>query len=402
MATIQHADLFFQEGSSNKVYHLQLMSYGDGHAVNFQYGRRGGSLNEGTKISGATLQSATKVYNNILNQKLAKGYDISSTSGVDTRYTGPTYATATVPQTRQTDRPARPSSGFSTLQRRVVDWNDEVSNEPSVEMSPTTRDVIFVPQLLNVIEEEDIETYLNDDRFYMQEKIDGNHQAFHKTAGEVMVTNKKGLSIGFPESLKSAIQTEKDLLVDAEIIGDKFYAFDILEANGDDLRNLGYGKRYEVLKTLFSLSAFNASNIVLVPLAVGTRAKKALYKRLKEWGREGVVFKRLDAPYRPGKAHEDMWKFKFYSDVSCRVKAGREGKRSIGLELLKNGKWESVGNVTIGSPKIPLPTPGQIVDVKYLYAYKGGSLYQPVFKGVRNDVDENECIIAQLKYKPEE
>jgi len=412
MATINHADLFFQEGNSDKVYHLQLMSYGDGHSVNFQYGRRGGTLNEGTKISGATLQAATKVYNRILNEKLGKGYQEIQASGVDTSFTGPTYAPATVPS--RTARPARPpqTPGFSVPQRRVVDWGDEdevpAINETVAEEA-IAREVIFVPQLLNVIEEEDIETYLTDDRFCAQEKKDGRHQPFHKTAGEIMVTNKKGLSIGFPESLKAAIQTEKDLLVDAEIIGDKFYAFDILEANGDDLRGMGYGKRYEVLKTLFSLSAFNHSNIVLVPMAVGTKAKRAMYNRLKREGREGMVFKLLDAPYSPGKAHAAMWKCKFYAELSARVCEGREGKRSVGVELLQTGNradleglWKFMGNVTI-PPNKDVPTVGSVVEIRYLYVDgPNGSLYQPFYKELRDDVDPGECLMTQVKYKPQE
>jgi bifunctional non-homologous end joining protein LigD len=98
-----------------------------------------------------------------------------------------------------------------------------------------------------------------------------------------------------------------------------------------------------------------------------------------------------------------MWKYKFLADASCRVKEGRPGKRSVGLELLdENGQWVSVGNVTIGSPKIPLPLPGQVIDVIYLYAHRGGALYQPIFNGVRDDINENDCAMSQLKYKAEE
>ena len=42
-----------------------------------------------------------------------------------------------------------------------------------------------------------------------------------------------------------------------------------------------------------------------------------------------------------------------------------------------------------------------IIEVRYLYAYKGGSLYQPTFLDVRTDIDEQECLLSQLKYKKE-
>jgi bifunctional non-homologous end joining protein LigD len=48
------------------------------------------------------------------------------------------------------------------------------------------------------------------------------------------------------------------------------------------------------------------------------------------------------------------------------------------------------------------PPIGSVVDIKYLYAYKGGCLYQPSFKGIRDDVDPEECTTSKLKYKTEE
>ena len=41
----------------------------------------------------------------------------------------------------------------------------------------------------------------------------------------------------------------------------------------------------------------------------------------------------------------------------------------------------------------------QIVEVRYLYAYPGGSLYQPVYLGARDDIQLDDCTIQQLKFK---
>jgi len=47
-----------------------------------------------------------------------------------------------------------------------------------------------------------------------------------------------------------------------------------------------------------------------------------------------------------------------------------------------------------------VPEVGQIVDIRYLYAFKeSNALYQPVFLGVRKDVELHECVLSQLKYK---
>jgi bifunctional non-homologous end joining protein LigD len=394
MNTIQHADLFFCEGNSDKEYHLQLVQSGEDYSVTFQYGRRGSALNDGTKIFGATLPAAQKVYNKVLGEKLGKGYQ--EQSGVS----APRMAPAAAPQ-----RTAVPTMGV--VSKRKINWNPreqiiESEAKPEVSLEPTQDDIIFIPQLLNVIEESEIETYLRDDRYVGQEKKDGRHQPFHKKAGEVIVTNKKGKSIGFPESLKTAIKTDGDLLVDAEIIGDVFHAFDLLEANGKDLRGLGYLARYNYLKEMLFATDTFSSQVRLVPLAVGYKAKKALYTRLKAEKREGMVFKLFDAPYTPGKAHTAMFKCKFYAELSARVCKGREGKRSVGVELLDGSVWKFMGNVTI-PPNKDVPAVGSVIEIRYLYVDgPDGSLYQPFYKEPRDDVDPEECLMSQVKYKPKE
>jgi len=40
-----------------------------------------------------------------------------------------------------------------------------------------------------------------------------------------------------------------------------------------------------------------------------------------------------------------------------------------------------------------------VVEVHYLYALKGGSLYQPVYLGPCDDIESWECVVGQLKYK---
>jgi len=48
------------------------------------------------------------------------------------------------------------------------------------------------------------------------------------------------------------------------------------------------------------------------------------------------------------------------------------------------------------------PQLGSIAEIKYLYAYRGGCMYQSSFKEIRDDVDVDECLLSQLKYKFEE
>jgi bifunctional non-homologous end joining protein LigD len=98
----------------------------------------------------------------------------------------------------------------------------------------------------------------------------------------------------------------------------------------------------------------------------------------------------------------DQLKLKFTATASCIVAKVNGTKRSVALELLDGSKRVAVGNVTI-PPSQPIPKAGSVLEVRYLYcAGPGGSLYQPVCLGVRDDVGPEGCTITQLKYKNEE
>ena len=89
-----------------------------------------------------------------------------------------------------------------------------------------------------------------------------------------------------------------------------------------------------------------------------------------------------------------------HATASCVVAAVSATKRSVALELAGEGGGDRVpvGNVTI-PPNHAVPRPGDVVEVRYLYAYPGGSLYQPLYLGRRDDVKPEECLLSQLKFK---
>lgn len=376
--------LYYTQGSSDKEYHVQLLigevSSPNGWVVNFQYGRRGSSLNWGTKTpEPLEYDKAEKVYNKLVGSKIGKGYT-EDPSGIP----GSTHIPPKPTQTGS--QPAAVRSGAPTVitvppvTRRIL-WQEDT--EP------------LLPQLLNEIEEDELESYLTDDSWGAQEKKDGKHLMIRKTGVQVIISNKKGKEIGNadPHDIGGG-----DMVLDAEGIGQTFHVFDLLEHDGKSYRELGYRERH---MKLAGLSLGDA--VKVVPLAVGTRAKRSLIKRLRDENREGIVFKRLDAPYRPGRPNKggDMVKFKFYAEASVIATAGRSGKRSVGMQVYKDGVLTDVGNVTI-PPNKDVPEPGAVIEVRYLYAYRGGSLYQPTYKEPRDDVGHDECVETQLKYKAEE
>jgi predicted DNA-binding WGR domain protein len=72
---VKQIKLYFQEGTSDKVYEIDLCESGDGFLVNFRYGRRGAALKDGTKtIFPVELAEAEKVFHALEHEKRKKGY----------------------------------------------------------------------------------------------------------------------------------------------------------------------------------------------------------------------------------------------------------------------------------------------------------------------------------------
>ncbi len=347
---MQQITLYYREGASDKVYQAAIESQGGGYIVNFAYCRRGATLTTGTKTqTPVDLPTAKRVFDKLIAEKTAKGY----TPGAD----GTPY--------QHSDKQA---SGI-------------------------------LPQLLNTVEHEELETLLNDRQHVMQEKHDGRRLMLRKLTHTITGINKLGVVTGFPAIVAEEIQVaEADFLIDGEIVGEEYHAFDLLELDGDDLRGRTYQERYLHLMNL--LASFCHRHIMLVETAHTPEQKQALFEQLKAEDKEGVVFKRLDAPSVAGRPNSGgpQLKFKFHETASFIV-TKVNGKRSVGLMLFDGDKVVPVGNVTIPQNH-EVPQVGAIVECRYLYAYPGGSIFQPVYLGVRDDIHAEECVVGQLKFKP--
>jgi bifunctional non-homologous end joining protein LigD len=343
--------LYYREGSSDKVYQAAIEPAGELFVVHFAYGRRGSTLTTGTKTSSPVdYDTAKKIFIKLVSEKKAKGY----TEG----------------------------EGGTPYQH---------SNKQSSGI---------LPQLLNPIEEADVERLLYDDDYCAQEKFDGRHILIRKQDEHIEGINKKGLLVGLPESVSNDIRNlPGSFIPDGESIGDDYHAFDLLEQNGENLRPLPYRTRLERLVSLL-LSCANHAHVTFVETAFTTRRKIELWERLRQENREGIVFKRLDAPYTPGKPNSGgpQLKFKFVATLSA-VVAKINTQRSVEISLLKGRSLISCGNVTIPANH-NIPKVGAVVEVRYLYAHReSNALCQPVYLGPRDDVEADECLASQLKYK---
>ena len=343
--------LYYREGASDKVYQAAIEAADGGYVVKFAYGRRGATLATGSKTQEPVdYAGAKRIFEKLVREKAAKGY----TPGED----GTPY--------QHSDKRA---SGI-------------------------------LPQLLNSIYESQMETLLDDRHHVMQEKHDGRRLMLQKQDSTITGINKLGVLTGFPAVVAEEFQVAiADFIIDGEIVGDEYHAFDLLELDGKDLRGRTYKDRYLGLMNL--LASFNHRHISLVESASLPLQKRELFDRIKAGGREGVVFKRNDAMYivgRPSSGGAQL-KFKFQETASFIV-SKVNGKRSVSLTVFDGDQVVSVGNVSI-PPNHDVPPVGAIIESRYLYAHRSGSIFQPVYLGVRDDIRAEECVIGQLKYKSE-
>lgn len=393
--TIHETDLWFTAGASDKEYHASIVREPNGFSVHFTYGRRGSASKSGLKCSGETYDKARKVYVSLVKSKMKKGY-VPNESGQPmsddmdlSEFEVSVPVSPDGPWVKALGAPKKVSPQHSKPKKK---------NRP-------------IPQLLNMIEEDDMLALLKDPAWGAQEKIDGKRITLeYDTAhlGTLKAFNKKGEECLCPHVLVNELADLchsnglKKVLLDGELVGMTYHVFDILEYRDEsvhyDCRGDGYQDRYHILNTFLK----NTPNLKLVPLAITQAQKQALLKKLRKSGAEGIVLKRLKAAYTSGRPNSggDQLKYKFYATASVIIHQVNT-KNSVNMAVLDGDTKVSVGNCTIPAKVKKDLSAGIIIEVRYLYAYKGGSLYQPTYKGIRDDVDAEECVIDQLKYKGE-
>jgi bifunctional non-homologous end joining protein LigD len=379
--TLESITLYFKEGSSDKFYVASITQEGSSYSVPVTWGRRGTSGQYGYKAQNVPLPDAQKAYAKVVKEKTAKGYHPEEGKEIKPHAGIPAEAKVA---TTLTDLDKAWEA------KRKIEWKEDA---PPAKVSSG-----LLPQLLNEIDESEVTKFLNDPLYIAQEKHDGKRRMLRVQSGIVEGINKKGQVVGYPAAFEDAcielVKANKlsGIVLDGEEVGETFHAFDLLSLDGVDLRSMSYIDR---LLKLMDLTISMKSPIKVVATATSPADKAFLYEALKKNGNEGIVFKKATGVHQVG-YHDDMRKFKFTATASVIV-TKHNAKNSVAIAVMNGDKEVPVGNVTmIGHEK---PVPGSIIEVRYLYWYKGGSLFQPRFLGVRDDVFSMDCTIAKLKCK---
>jgi len=189
------------------------------------------------------------------------------------------------------------------------------------------------------------------------------------------------------------------------MIGDVYHAFDLLlEDDGVSkeicLKARTAANRHYRLVTV--LKPFLGDSMKVVDLVVPMESKRTFVALLRNTRKEGVVFKKLDAPYVPGKvenlAKATAVKVKFYSEGTFLVIAWND-KSSVQIAAYDDQGIETiqVGNVTVPAKYVDQINEAMghevkgkrvLIRVRYLYATEARILYQPNL-----DPDDAGCVV---------
>lgn len=367
MSTVKSVELFFQEGSSDKVYNAQIVKDGALYTVKCQWGRRGSTLQEGSKAVKVALAVAEKKFASLVREKTNKGYQEITTD---------VQPAAVAP-------PEGQGSGSKVGGKRAK--------------------VGHAAQLLNPIEEDELHAFMADEQMVAQQKLDGQRVLVH-IGEELIVTNRDGQRTTKVDHRMFAglDYLPHGTVVDGELLGDAYWMFDVLQLAEEDVRERGYLSRWELLEHELEPALTGACKVL--PLAIGKKAKTKLHDNLRKASAEGIVFKHRDAPYTAGRPSsggtQRKHKFVKSADVVVLENAGNAYLMAVydGKQLFEVGKV--FAGTTNASRKVLDAALGRgerpVCEVRYLYATDDHQLYQPVFVRQREDKAAKECLRAQL------
>lgn len=349
--TIKAISMHCNQGTSDKIYNLFIHTDGNLYQVMGEGGRRGGSMKPYPKGEFNTQIEAINVFNKVMSEKITTGYHVL---------------------------------------HEVTDASILMEKKDFIEKKETFR---ISPQLLYAIDMDSAQSYIDDASYIAQEKMDGQRIMIELDWGKVTAFNRKSQEVEIPSAIKDEISSlGKQMVLDGEKVGDMYYIFDLLEESFEDMTQWAYESRLSHLSEIMEDRILH--NVDLTPTAFTPESKKALFENLTNENKEGIVFKHRRQQHQPGR-NKTQLKCKFWSSATCVVNDIND-KRSVGISVDSENGFVKVGNVTI-PPNYEIPKLGDCIEVKYLYYYPQGSLYQPQYLGVRDDVEPD--VVSSLKVK---
>lgn len=275
----KRVNLFKTEGSSDKVYNVELKELDGAWAVHAFNGRRGKALRLQNKGEGLDYDAALAIYDKVVKSKVKGGYT-EHEDGVS--FSGAEFAG------RKTE---------------------------------------FRAQLLNEIALE--EAMQLDSSWLVQEKHDGERRCAYDGGEGPVYANRNGLSVGvqapIDEAFRVLIKEVPGLGIDAEDMGGYLEIFDVIK-DPELPEGASFGQRADRLMLLRHVAYCLGVHEVLrfnVPAPAHSFFQDHL-EALQERGAEGFVLRHRSAAYTPGRPNSGgtALKVKFWKDVTCGLVRG--------------------------------------------------------------------------------
>lgn len=366
-----------QKNGSDKVYNCEIVQAANSelYCLNYSHGATGSSLKGGSKTpSPVSYDKALSAFQKLVSSKVKGGY---------------------------------------------VSADDSVSGGGVV---ASAVEIGFLPQLLNAITPADVDSVLF--RFVtvaLQEKFDGERRMAALVGDKLMFANRRGCEVSLSSDVASdtkklmialrselGFSSEDTLILDGEHMGKSFVIFDMVRFRDGGFSQETFKERAQWLGTLSNLANADSSGFIHVSIPLFTSSVREIehfigLHRVKK--HEGVVIKKASSVYNSGKPASggDALKLKFWESATVLVSEISQHKRSIRVSV--NNDLGGGEALDIGAVSIPvnacIPFVGQLVEVRYLYYFSGGSLFQPTYKGLRTDLGLESACISQLKVKGE-
>ena len=236
--------------------------------------------------------------------------------------------------------------------------------------------------------------YLDSPEWGMSQKIDGQRMVLSIDSGKVIGYNRNGVERDIPATISNYL---KDMPVsftlDGELLNDQYHMFDIVSAPSGTICSWPLERRYQLVCDL----AERMDSSIIRKVKIHTINKREIFDDLLYFKAEGVVFKKLSAPYKSGR-NSNFIKYKFLNEVDCYVtEIGSESKANIVLSMWNGNEFIEVGKCSALTADGPSVKVGDVVTVTCLYVTDSNRLYHTVMPRIRTDKEPQECLIDQLE-----
>lgn len=282
----------------------------------------------------------------------------------------------------------------------------EVKSKPAPTWSPKR-----VPMAFEHADPNDVEQFINDPKYFFQQKVDGirgqlviepgKKPWFRNRSGDQLV-NASANAVADPilAKLGSTLPAGgPSYVIDGELLDGKWYVFDMAVIGSE---KFPWEQRMAIAEEwVKQLRAAGITNVEALPTARTANEKAKLWEAIQTGGGEGVMMKRRDSPYNFGGRVSHTLKAKVRSTADVVVMAkGEKGKESATVGVYVGGKLTRVANVSlIGKEKTEPVNVGDVIEVAYLWANpSNNNLQQAAMEKKRPDKKPEEATAEQLRF----